>query len=75
MDILRSHQIFNLLEFSISNEATNPHFNIASKETGIQEPINAKPRKLPDLPRSGDYIIPDEVQKKARTLKNNGFDQ
>jgi NADH-quinone oxidoreductase subunit B len=62
------------LQEIISNEATNPHFNIASKETSIQEPTNAKQKKQPDLPRSGDYVSPDEVPIKARTLKSDGFE-
>ncbi|MBI4228730.1 MAG: NADH-quinone oxidoreductase subunit NuoB [Deltaproteobacteria bacterium] len=62
------------LQEIISNEGTNPHFNIASKEIVREKAPIAKTKKIPDIPRSGDYISPEEVPRKARTLKNDGFE-
>lgn len=62
------------LQEIISNEKTNPHFNIASEKIVSGETTNAKQKKLADLPESGEYVSPDEVPRKAKILKEEGFE-
>lgn len=62
------------LQEIISKEEINPRFNIASAEIVGEETTKAKPKKPPELPRSGDYVSPDELLQKAQTLKEDGFE-
>lgn len=62
------------LQQIISDEKTNPNINVASIETASVETPDAKPKKQPELPRSGDYVPPDKILEKAKTLKHDGFE-
>ena len=62
------------LQEIISSEATNPHFNVAAIKSVIQDAPNEKPKKKQEIPKTGDYISPDELTSHARDLKDSGFD-
>lgn len=61
------------LQKIIAEGWTKPHLNIASNEIE-QETLKAKAQKAPDIPKTGTYILPDELLPFARNLREKGFD-
>jgi NADH-quinone oxidoreductase B subunit len=61
------------LQKIIAEGRTKPHLNVASNKIE-QETLKAKPQKTLDIPKTGTYILPGEVQAFARDLRESGFD-
>jgi NADH-quinone oxidoreductase subunit C len=61
------------LQKIIAEGATKPNLNVASNKIE-RETSGVKPQKTVDLPKTGIYVLPDEVLAFARKLKESGFD-
>jgi NADH-quinone oxidoreductase subunit B len=62
------------LQEIITSDKTNPHFNVASAEPKTEVIVEDKPKKKLEIPKSGDYIAPEEITSYAVGLKEGGFD-
>jgi NADH-quinone oxidoreductase subunit B len=61
------------LQSIIAEGKTRPHLNLASN--GMRPELSkSKPLKAVDIPRTGTYILPGEVEAYAGDLKKRGFD-
>ena len=60
------------LQKIISEGNLTPHLNIANRiERETTKPV---PKKLVDLPKTGNYLMPDQLKQHAHNLKESGFD-
>ena len=60
------------LQKIISEGNLTPHLNIANRiERETPKPVA---KKLADLPKTGNYLMPDQLTQHAYNLKENGFD-
>lgn len=60
------------LQRIIAEGKTEPHLNIASKIG--QGPLGARPQKIIEMPKTGRYVLPEEVVALALSLRERGFD-
>ena len=60
------------LQKIISEGNLTPHLNISNRiERGTTKPV---PKKLIDFPKTGNYLMPDQLKQHAHNLKESGFD-
>ena len=62
------------LQKIIASGATKPHLNVATLKNMNEQKPDSKPKKIPEIPKSGDYINPEEVLLFARQQKESGFE-
>jgi NADH-quinone oxidoreductase B subunit len=60
------------LQQIIAEGNTKPHLNVADiVERETPKPV---PKKSADLPKTGNYVLPDQITQYALNLKESGFD-